>query len=102
MPVVRLGNSSAHQHVTRTNENGEAETVKEPIPGNQVTTVNIPDSYTRQEAVRTVWHPDGVWAHHSSAPAPNWVESDDPELATVLGMIYGCPVGRPAEWEGQE
>lgn len=99
MPVVHLGNTAA-VHGTRDEETGRA-TVE--LPGNRVTTVTIPDTYTRQEAIRTVWHPDGLWVQHSTAAGPAWVEcDDDPELASALGIIYGCPVGRPEDWETAE
>lgn len=97
MPEVRLGNNAAQHHIP--DEAGDV--VATPLEGNLVTSINIPDSYTRQEALRTVWHPDGVWAQHSTAPGPAWVESDDPALAEALAAIYGCPVGRPEDWETQ-
>jgi hypothetical protein len=102
MPAVRLGNSAPKHQVPRLNEAGEIETVDEPLDGNRVTKTEIPDSYTRQAALRTVTHDDGFWKKHSYNAEPDWVESDDPELAAALGLIYGCPVGRPDEWEGLE
>ena len=101
MPVVRLGNAAPKHQVTRVVD-GEVAAVDEPLDGNRVTTVHVPDSYTRQEAIRTVSHDDGVWKRHSAAPGPDWVESDDEDLAAALGLIYGCRVGRPDDWEGLE
>lgn len=88
MTVVRLGNPAAVTAGSR-------------VPlGEQVTSVSIPDSYTSDEKVQTVTHQDGVWAAHSDAPGPSWVESDDPELAAALAARYGCPIGRPDTEEG--
>jgi hypothetical protein len=101
MPVVLLGNSAAKHQVAQVVD-GEVATVDESLDGNRVTQVVVPDSYTRQEAVRTVTHDDGVWRRHSEAPTPDWVESDDENLAAALGLIYDCPVGRPDDWEGLE
>lgn len=70
-----------------------------PIPGEQITTANIPDSDPLASKLRTITHGDqhtaGIWPTHSTAPAPSWVESDDPELAAAIAEHYGCPVGRP-------
>ena len=68
--------------------------------GEQVTTVSIPDSYSLPEKIRTITHADGVWAAHSEAPGPMWVESDDADLLGALSEFYGCPIGRPDEEEG--
>lgn len=79
-----------------------------PLPGNRITVANIPDSYTPDEQFRAITasradgaYSDGVWNSHSlpDAPAPKWVESDDPELAQRLGTHFGCPVARPKSWK---
>jgi hypothetical protein len=41
---------------------------------------------------------NGVQATHS-AENPAWVESTDPEFAQKIADYYGCPVGRPDNWE---
>jgi hypothetical protein len=69
--------------------------------GEQVTTASIPDSYTLDEKVRTISHADGLWAVHSDAPGPSWVESDDVDLLGALSQHYGCPIGRPVTEEGE-
>jgi hypothetical protein len=89
VPVVRLGNTAARHGATDNYED---------LPGNRVTTVHIPDSYTRQEALRTIWHDDGLWTRHSSQP-PAWVEcGEEPGLASALSAVYDCPIGRPEDW----
>ncbi len=89
MAVVRLGNPRAVASGSR-------------VPlGEQVTTVSIPGGYTAAEQLRSIIHQDGVWAAHSEAPGPSWVESDDDELAAALAVHYGCPIGRPEDWEVQ-
>jgi hypothetical protein len=56
---------------------------------------------TLDEAVRDVVHHEpgfsGLWVLHSAAPAPSWVESDNPDLEQALADHYGCPIGRPQE-----
>ena len=90
MPLVLLGNPSALD-------------VGRPIPGHQITVAPVPDFYTREEQMRTLFHLDantsGVWPMHSAAPAPSWVECpDDPELAAAISAQTGCPIGRPADF----
>lgn len=82
---VNLGNPAAR----------EGQTV---LTGQRVTTATIPDEYTDAEALRAVTADDGVWANHSTADAPAWVESDNPEFAELLSAHYGSPVGRPDTW----
>lgn len=88
MPLVLLGNPAAMD-------------AGRPIEGHQITSVALPDFYTRAEQLRTLFHQDantaGVWPSHSAAPAPSWVECpEDPELAHAISEQCGCPVGRPA------
>lgn len=78
MPIVLLGNHSAL-------DNGE------PLEGEQVTTVIIPDTDTHSEGFRTITHNDGVWARVASEDAV-WVASDSERMAIALGAHFGCPV----------
>ncbi len=80
MPIVRLGNVAPL-------DNGR------PIPGPQITTVQVPDSYTDEEAFVVIVHQDGTWPAHSASP-PAWVESDHSELEARLAAHYRCPVGQ--------
>lgn len=69
-------------------------------PGSRsITLVVVPDSDTADEALRTIVHQDGVWAAHSTDPAPAWVEADDAAFGRRLAAYYGVPVGRPDDWE---
>lgn len=86
MPTVYLGNPAALDR-------------GKPMDGQRVTTAVIPEDYTAAEALAVVTHADGVWANHSSAGAPLWVESSDEELANALSKHYGCPIGRPDQEE---
>lgn len=85
MPIVRLGNPAAHDR-------------GQPVPGEQVTTIHVPDSDPHDERMRTVTHTDGLW-QAVSLGSPTWVESDDPDLAATLAAHYGCPVGAPTQKE---
>jgi hypothetical protein len=70
------------------------------IPGNQITTINIPDGWDLADALRAIVHPDGAWMAHSTDEAPAWVECDDKVLEHILSTHYNCLVGRPKGWNG--
>lgn len=76
----------------------------QPIPGNQITSAGLPsdeDGWTDEERFQAVTDTErgmGIWVMHSTAPAPAWVESSDPEFAQRIATHYGCPVGRPSDW----
>lgn len=98
---VRIGNSAPKE--AWRDEDGNLH--HRPVDGARVTTATIPDTYTLLEAVAAITAGDGIWNHHSQGDnvtdsVPDWVEADDPALATVLGAALGCPVGRPAKWKG--
>jgi hypothetical protein len=82
--TVRLGNNAAL-------EQGRI------IPGNQVTTVRIPEQHDDAARLRNIVHADGLWAVHSARPAA-WVESTDPDLEKALADHFNCPVGEPDGW----
>ena len=84
MPVVRLGNQAALD-------------AGQPLEGDQVTTVHLPDSWSTEQVFNGITDPQGVWRAHSGASAPAWVESDDPDVAQMISEHYACPVGRPEE-----
>lgn len=84
MITVRLGNSAAR-------EPGRI------IPGNQITTVRLPEQHDDAARLRNIIHADGLWEAHSALPAA-WVESDDPELEKALADHFNCPVGQPDDW----
>lgn len=98
---VRIGNSAAKEAW----RDDEGALRHRPVDGARVTTVTIPDTYTFMEKVAAITAADGVWNNHSQGDSvadstPDWVDADDPALATVLGSALGCPVGRPAKWKG--
>lgn len=82
MPTIHMGNPAALDR-------------GEPMEGERVTTAVIPEDYTATEALSAITAGDGVWANHSAASGPVWVESDDEDLAVAVSKYYGCPVGRP-------
>lgn len=95
--IVQFGNTAAHERVG-VDEHGAP--IMQDVPSPTVTTFTIPDEvYTSAEIMRTLTHADGSWDAHSST-SPAWVESNDADLAQSLGYFYGCPVGRPADWDG--
>src|SRR5690242_5886814 len=96
MATVLLGNEKAGENVDVSEQYPDGWRA---IPGKQVTTVTIPDEWSLADAFRTVTHPGGVWANHSMAEAPSWVESNDAALASLLASQYNCPVGRPKGWD---
>jgi hypothetical protein len=77
------------------------------LPGDRVTEIVIPDSYSLLEAVASVTSQDGAWNHHSLGDnpddsSPTWVESDNEPLASLLAQHFECPVGRPEGWGESE
>lgn len=97
---VQLGNPAAKE--AWRDDDGELR--HRNIDGNRAMDVTIPDSYTLMEAVAAITAHDGHWNHHSQGDAvgdttPDWVESDNDALATLLGSHFGCPVGRPKSWK---
>lgn len=92
MPIVQFGNSQAIDHSTQA-----------PIAGRQITTSHIDPCYPLDRAMLALTHDSpeyrGAWRAHSTAPRPDWVESDSPELAAALSAHFGCPIGRPADWD---
>ena len=85
MPTVTLGNSAALDR-------------GEPMTGDRITTAVIPEEHTFAEMLASITAADGVWANHSRAAAPSWVESDNETLAAAVASHYGCPIGRPKNW----
>ncbi len=84
MPTVRMGNTACRARDSQ----GRV------LEGSWVTKIPFFDEDPLESRVRTITHPDGLWARESSAP-PAWVECDDPDLLAALVVHYGCPVGQP-------
>jgi hypothetical protein len=97
MAIVWLGNTAVRE-VVGADEDGAP--IHRRYSGQAACTVTIDDSYTLDEAVRTIVHADGHWPRHSSKAAA-WVESDNEELAKALADHFGCPVGRPSDWKDE-
>lgn len=97
---VLLGNSAAKEAFL----DGDGELKHRALPGRRITTVVIPDTYNFLEAFQAVTAGDGAWNHHSQGndPAdssPDWVESDNDGLASLLAQHFECRIGRPDEWQ---
>lgn len=78
MPVVLLGNHAALDR-------------GQPVDGEQVTMVVIPESDTHSEGFRSIAHSDGVWSQIAAEPAV-WVASESSRMATALSAHFDCPV----------
>ena len=89
MPVVEIGHHSAVEV-----RGGQ----RQSLPGNRVTTVHIPENYSRDEQVSVITAQDGVLANHSESGEVDWVQSSDSDLAKSLASEFGCRVGRPRGW----
>jgi hypothetical protein len=50
------------------------------------------------EALLEIVAPGGLWSKLSTAK-PTWVESDNADMARLLGAWFDCPVGKPADVE---
>lgn len=88
MPRVVLGN----RHAVQSSDNGQT---FEPLPrGKRATVIEIPEDTPISQAFQAITAPGGVWAAHvhpvkGQTPAPAWVASDDPTLATLIAAQYG-------------
>lgn len=70
-----------------------------PLSGKLITKIgNIHEDDDLEAQMRTITHADGLWPRVSFAPAA-WVECDDPKLEKALAEHFGCPIGRPDDWE---
>lgn len=64
------------------------------LPGCQETSVNAPDQLeVVLGSIRSVL----AW-HFAPGTGPVWVECEEPAVATLLGQMFSCPVGRPEGW----
>lgn len=96
---VLLGNSAAKEAF----HDADGKLAHRNLPGRRVTVAIIPNNYTLLEAVASVTSQDGAWNHQSQGDnpkdvSPDWVESDNKELATLLAQHFECPIGRPKKW----
>lgn len=91
-----LGNASAIESKKTEDEDGTPSLEQRPIEGRQVTTFEFPEGISLGDALLSV---RDAWRYHSANDAPDWVESDNEVLATLLGGEYDCPTTRPDDWE---
>lgn len=91
--LLSLGNSDAVEPQVGTNvvaPEGEDSTAPEPVslPGDQVTTIEIPDGRPLDEALTEI---KTIWALHSTGQ-PQWVEGNNDLLVAAVSNVFGCPV----------
>lgn len=67
----------------------------QPLDGKRCTVVQPAEGLTIPELIHDLTHEQGVWAAHSTTPAPAWVASDDGDLAQAISAVYGCPIREP-------
>jgi hypothetical protein len=97
MPIVHLGNPQPVHHLPgeRLPDGSKSDELQRlPLEGHQITTINLPPTYTQREMIRTVTHRDGVWPKHSDADRPTWVEAEDRELEAALCEYFNAPTLR--------
>lgn len=99
MPRVELGNTAPIQPIKLSED--ETAVVREPLEGvdRTETVFHLPDEWDFANMIDTVRK---VYASHHSDDHPAWVESDDDVLAQALSRDFGCPIGRPADWNGDD
>ena len=83
MPSVRLGNPRPVGALPG-------------FDGEHITEIDVPDSKSFEHAIRDICHDDGtantgLWRAHSDAPAPSWVESSSPDLASCHSPSASVP-----------
>lgn len=97
--LLFLGNHSAvePQPGTSSAVNDEDSAPVEPvkIPGDQVTTVEVPAGTPIDAALTEV---KNLWKLHSEGD-PQWVDGNDDLLVRAVASTFGCPIGRPDEVE---
>lgn len=98
--VVYLGNRDAIEVVT----NSDGGTERRALPkGKRATTVVLGEDLPLMAAAYDITHPGrGVWSAHSSADAPAWVASTDPDLAQLLAAHWKCEIREPDPDDGTE
>lgn len=93
---VEFGNDHAIQTIR--DENDHEVTV--PYPGQHVTTMEIPDDMSINEAFITLTHPTkgALSKHIESGGKPVWIESDSPLMLALLQDHYGVTKSKPKSW----
>lgn len=96
--LLFLGNSSALEPQPGTSTDGEVPTEPVKIDGDQVTTIEVPATTPLDAALTEV---KNVWALHSSAKAPDWVDGNNDLLVAAVANTFGCDIGVPQTAEGE-
>jgi hypothetical protein len=90
--LLFLGNSDALEPQDGTYTDGESPDPVS-IPGDQVTTVEVPNGRPLDEALTEI---KTLWALHSSG-TPQWVDGNDDLLVKAVASTFGCPIGSDYE-----
>jgi hypothetical protein len=100
MMLLLLGNSSALEPQPGTTTDSESRQEPVRIEGDQVTTIEVPATTPLDAALTEI---KNVWALHSSADAPDWVDGNDDLLVRAVASTFGCEIGVPSdETEGDD
>lgn len=96
--LLELGNSDAIEPQVGTNvtaPSGEDSSAPEPvaIPGDQVTSIEVPDGRPLDEALTEI---KTVWSLHSTGK-PKWVEGNNNLLVQAVASTFGCVIGRDSD-----
>lgn len=99
MPSVWMGNPQVVETLTlrdrfgkpQTDEVGHETRIRVPAPDSEWTVADLVPGIGVDEFVQALT--GGIWPHHSDAPKPTWVASDDFDLAATVAEAFGCPVG---------
>lgn len=95
MAIVQLGNSEPTGVDVPT-----VTTVTIPAPiGSGPGEVSVADVVTSIAAVSEGGITGGTWQAHSTAHAPDWVWSDNPDVEEAIAAHYGCARGVPSDVE---
>lgn len=73
--------------------------VRNPLPGQRVTSVGIPNENDPSTWMHDLFGASGLWRSHSDGD-PAWVDGDE-RLAGAVAAVFGIPIGEPAGW-GEE
>jgi hypothetical protein len=97
--IVCLGNRAGIELVADPNDSEETAAAEgraiRKVPnhlgdGKRCTTVVIPADNGIAAGFVDITSPTGIWSAHSADPAPAWVASTNPVMASLLAQHYGC------------
>lgn len=108
MATVLLGNVAPIQAPVGTSVavNGEVVAAPEPVENTlgekTIVLVETPDYDAEGQLIpldRKLAEVRNAFALHAASPAA-WVEGHDDFFNQAVSQVFGCPVGRPADWDG--